>query len=202
MAATNHLPPLRHLHLQRTSGAISVSHHGSLFSDHHRASTMAATNHHPPSCHLHLQRTSGAISVNLQQIRRTSPRLREACSAHHHGHRRPAITSAHRPDQSSGHHFTSQTHLDQICASNFTIFIHACTCKTSAATAMAAIAPPPSSLAGEGGVAPSLHLCSQGRKEEGAANPNSGERLLCATCQHLIGQSNWSTGQLWSTGQS
>ncbi|QCE00037.1 hypothetical protein DEO72_LG7g1323 [Vigna unguiculata] len=33
-------------------------------------------------------------------------------------------------------------------------------------------------------------------------NPNSGERVLCATCQRLIGQSNWSTGQLWSTGQS
>jgi len=28
------------------------------------------------------------------------------------------------------------------------------------------------------------------------------ESALCATCQHLIGQSNWSTGQLWSTGQS
>jgi len=30
----------------------------------------------------------------------------------------------------------------------------------------------------------------------------SGERICTATCQHLIGQSNWSTGQLWSTGQS
>jgi len=148
------------------------------------------TNQQPPRHH------------DLQQIRRTPPRLREACSAHHHGHRRPATTSVHRPDRSSGHHFTSQTHLDEICVSNFTIFIHACTCKTSAAPAMAAIAPPPSSLAGEGGAlpsaAPSLHLCSQGRKEEGAANPNSGERVLCATCQHLIGQSNWSTLVNWS----
>jgi len=38
-------------------------------------------------------------------------------------------------------------------------------------------------------------------REEGAANPNSGERVLCATCQHLIGQSNWSTGQLVNSGQ-
>ncbi|QCD78652.1 hypothetical protein DEO72_LG1g2288 [Vigna unguiculata] len=30
-------------------------------------------------------------------------------------------------------------------------------------------------------------------------NPNSGERKCTATCQHLIGQSNWSN---WSTGQS
>jgi len=30
----------------------------------------------------------------------------------------------------------------------------------------------------------------------------SGERICTATCQRLIGQSNWSTGQLWSTGQS
>ena len=40
------------------AAAISVSHHGSLFSDHHRASTMAATNHLPPWRHLHLRRTS------------------------------------------------------------------------------------------------------------------------------------------------
>ena len=33
-------------------------------------------------------------------------------------------------------------------------------------------------------------------------NPNFGERKCTATCQHLIGQSNWSTGQFWSTGQS
>ena len=33
-------------------------------------------------------------------------------------------------------------------------------------------------------------------------NPNFGERKCTATCQHLIRQSNWSTGQLWSTGQS
>jgi len=42
---------------------------------------------------------------------------------------------------------------------------------------------------------------SQGRKEEGGANPNSG-KSLCATCQTAIGQSNWSTGELWSNGQS
>ena len=33
-------------------------------------------------------------------------------------------------------------------------------------------------------------------------NPNSGERKCTATCQAAIGQSNWSTGQHWSTGQS
>ncbi|QCD78613.1 hypothetical protein DEO72_LG2g2692 [Vigna unguiculata] len=72
----------------------------------------------------------------------------------------------------------------------------------SPSTTMSTATPPSSSLAGEGGVAPSttlsLHLRSQGRKEEGAANPNSGERVLCATCQHLIGQSNWSTLVNWS----
>ena len=50
-------------------------------------------------------------------------------------------------------------------------------------------------------------VCSQWRRRSCAnggrgRNPNSGERVLCATCQRLIGQSNWSTGQLWSTGQS
>jgi len=33
-------------------------------------------------------------------------------------------------------------------------------------------------------------------------NPNYGERKCTATCQATIGQSNWSTGQLWSNGQS
>jgi len=36
-----------------------------------------------------------------------------------------------------------------------------------------------------------------------AANPSlKRESALYAMCQHLVGQSNWSTGQLWSTGQS
>jgi len=36
-----------------------------------------------------------------------------------------------------------------------------------------------------------------------AANPSlERESALCATCQAAIGQSNWSTGQHWSTGQS
>jgi len=48
---------------------------------------------------------------------------------------------------------------------------------------------------------PRRQMCSQGRKEEGEANPNSVESL-CATCQAAIGQSNWSAGQLWSNGQS
>jgi len=44
------------LHLQRaSSGAVSVSHHGSLFSDHHHASAMAATNHLQPPSPLQLQ---------------------------------------------------------------------------------------------------------------------------------------------------
>jgi len=45
---------------------------------------------------------------------------------------------------------------------------------------------------------PSLHLhlhCI-------CRNPNSRERKCTATCQAAIGQSNWSTGQHWSTGQS
>jgi len=47
---------------------------------------------------------------------------------------------------------------------------------------------------------PPLPSAAQPREEGGRGrNPNSGERVLCATCQHLIGQS---TGQLWSTGQS
>jgi len=33
-------------------------------------------------------------------------------------------------------------------------------------------------------------------------NPNSGERICTATCQHLIGQSNWSALVNWSSGQS
>ncbi|QCD83039.1 hypothetical protein DEO72_LG2g3382 [Vigna unguiculata] len=40
-----------------------------------------------------------------------------------------------------------------------------------------------------------------GRKEEGAETLIL-ESVLCATRQRLIGHSNWSTGQLWSTGQS
>jgi len=56
-------------------------------------------------------------------------------------------------------------------------------------------------VVGEGGAAApsstSLH------ETLNAANPSlERESALCATCQHLIGQSNWSTGQLWSTGQS
>jgi len=61
-------------------------------------------------------------------------------------------------------------------------------------------------LAGKRQQPPSLHLRSQGRKEQQTLIL---ERVLCATCQHLIGQSNWSTlvnsgqlvkvsSQLWS----
>jgi len=48
---------------------------------------------------------------------------------------------------------------------------------------------------------PRRQLRSQGRKEEGAANPSlERESALYTTCQAVIGQSNWSTGQLvnWS----
>jgi len=63
---------------------------------------------------------------------------------------------------------------------------------------------PPRSPEQHQNLAPS-RLCrqlrNQGRKEEGGANPNFGESL-CVTCQAAIGQSNWSTGQHWSNGQS
>ena len=50
---------------------------------------------------------------------------------------------------------------------------------------------------------PRRQMRNQGRKEEGVANPSlERESALCATCQAAIGQSNWSTSQLWSTGQS
>ncbi|QCD93497.1 hypothetical protein DEO72_LG5g1572 [Vigna unguiculata] len=40
---------------------------------------------------------------------------------------------------------------------------------------------------------------AQPREEGGRGrNLNSGERVLCATCQRLIGQSNWSTLVNWS----
>jgi len=43
---------------------------------------------------------------------------------------------------------------------------------------------------------PPLPSAAQPRDEGGRGrNPNSRERVLCATCQRLIGQSNWSTGQ-------
>jgi len=44
---------------------------------------------------------------------------------------------------------------------------------------------------------PSLHFSTA----KGGRNPNSGERNHFATCQLLIAQSNWSTGQLVNTGQ-
>jgi len=49
----------------------------------------------------------------------------------------------------------------------------------------------------------SCRHCRQPRRHEGGRrvwewNPNSGERICTATCQHLIGQSNWSTLVNWS----
>jgi len=46
--------------------------------------------------------------------------------------------------------------------------------------------------------ATSLHeTLTQQSREEGGVNPNSGE-TLCATCQPLIAQSNWSNLVNWS----